>query len=604
MGYGIDVGTTSLKAVALRRTFSGWKATGASRKRTSRGLPPAEAKPLLLRALLESLGPRRGARPGVVGLSGRDINLQLLQQPAMKPANYRVMMGYELDQRKGEATDLYIDYCTLREPDGFYPQYLALIGIGKSAYIDDRVDLAVRGGVDVRDAVPNPFALFAAYKNAYETDGTTILLLDLGSDNMDLAFVRGGKLVFARNVGQGARVFDQQIAGMLGSEVEAAEAVKVAKGTLLPPEGEESEEQETVRAGVRSAAGQLVGFINSALNHARMQLNDKELSIDRVLLSGGGARLKGLPDYLAGALKVPVEPLDPFRKVDLSALSPEVRDDLAQLPTDMAVATGLAQLESPSSDIAPSVLSILPAKLKQRRNFLRTTLWTGVAGAVMLAVLLVQTGLLLMRKSVQESKLQDFMAKTTDVRKRIQEMGDLEREQREAAGKADLLTGYLSGGRMPLDAVSRLRRSLPPEVRLKDVRVAEDGRRRGDREGSSSSSERHRAAFTVRRRGLVTGEVENETDQEIRLKGHPEPYKDEDVVDGIRGGVLRWSSSARVVVLGGEIDESIRGGARDALNAIRDQLADGSRGIKATIQSQRASDKAGWRQFEIVVASE
>ena len=44
-------------------------------------------------------------RAGVVGLSGRDINLQIVQQPAMKPLNFRVMMGYELDQRKGEATE-------------------------------------------------------------------------------------------------------------------------------------------------------------------------------------------------------------------------------------------------------------------------------------------------------------------------------------------------------------------------------------------------------------------------------------------------------------------------------------------------------------------
>src|SRR5581483_6282591 len=112
-------------------------------------------KTALLKVLHEALGPRNGQNAGVVGLSGRDINLQIVQQPAMKPLNYRVMMGYELDQRKGEATDLYLDFCTLREPDAFFPQYLALIGMGKSAYVDDRIELLSRSALDVRDAVPN-----------------------------------------------------------------------------------------------------------------------------------------------------------------------------------------------------------------------------------------------------------------------------------------------------------------------------------------------------------------------------------------------------------------------------------------------------------------
>src|SRR6185503_4709159 len=148
MSYGVDIGSTAVKVVQVRRTFGGYKIVGAARKRVD---DPASVQ----KALTEALGPRNGQRAGVVGLSGRDINLQIVQQPAMKPLNYRVMMGYELDQRKGEATDLYLDYCTLREPDQFFPQYLACIGIGKSAYVDDRIDLLVKSNVDVRDAVPN-----------------------------------------------------------------------------------------------------------------------------------------------------------------------------------------------------------------------------------------------------------------------------------------------------------------------------------------------------------------------------------------------------------------------------------------------------------------
>src|SRR5437016_5634085 len=194
MGFGVDIGSTAVKVVSVRRTLAGYKVVGAARRRVGKGAD----RPVLQKAVAEALGPRNGHGAGVVGLSGRDINLQLVQQPAMKPLNYRVMMGYELDQRKGQATDLYMDFCTLREPDQYFPQYLALIGIGKNTYVDERIDLLARTGLDVRDAVPNSFALYSAYRNAYEPEGGTVLLLDIGSDNMDMAFVRGGKLIFAR----------------------------------------------------------------------------------------------------------------------------------------------------------------------------------------------------------------------------------------------------------------------------------------------------------------------------------------------------------------------------------------------------------------------
>src|SRR5258708_19129428 len=363
MGYGVDLGSSGIKVVSVKRTLGGYKVIGAGRKRIAKGAD----KLAQLKALAETLGLRNGSAAGVVGLSGRDINLQVVQQPAMKPLNYRVMMGYEIDQRKGEATDLYLDFCTLREPDAFFPQYLALIGIGKSAYVDDRIELLAKSNLDVRDAVPNSFALFAAYHNAYGTEPGTVMLLDIGSDNMDIAFVRGGRLIFARNVSSRARNFDLQISGATGCSPEQAEGKKVAVAKLRPAEAGEDEEAEgAVRGPVRSAAGQLSGFITSSINHAKGQLNDRELAIDKIYLSGGGSRLRGLPEYLSGALKIAVEILDPFRKTDTSAVETLGGTRIRALPTDLAGAVRLAPLGSPPA--AATTPAVLPDRLQKRRT--------------------------------------------------------------------------------------------------------------------------------------------------------------------------------------------------------------------------------------------
>src|SRR5579864_2529860 len=502
MGYGVDLGSSGIKVVSVKRTLGGYKIIGAARKRVAKGADSLG----LLKALAETLGPRNGASAGVVGLSGRDINLQVVQQPAMKPLNYRVMMGYEIDQRKGEATDLYLDYCTLREPDAFFPQYLALIGIGKSAYVDERIDLLTKSSLDVRDAVPNSFALFAAYQNAYGSEPGTVMLLDIGSDNMDIGFVRGGRLIFARNVSSGARVFDLQISGATGCSPEEAERKNVVYANLGPAEAGEDEESEgSVRGPVRSAAGQLSGFITSSINHAKGQLNDRELAIDKIYLSGGGSRLRGLPEYLAGALKIPVEILDPFQKLG----GPAIRE----LPTDLAIAIGLAQLVSPPANA--TTLSILPDPLKKRRAFFRTGLWLAVGAGVMAATLLILTVLAFFQMRTKKDRLEEFLGQTSEITKKMEEMEDLERDQREMVAKSDYLLSHLSGGRVLLDSISRLSKSLPNEIRLRDVKISDPTAKGSGR--NLRGDERTRAAFTVRRRGLVLGEVESENDQEIRI---------------------------------------------------------------------------------------
>ena len=595
MSYGVDIGSTAVKVVQVRRTFGGYKMVGAARKRVAKG-----DKAVVQKAVTDALGPRNGQRAGVVGLSGRDINLQIVQQPAMKPLNYRVMMGYELDQRRGEATDMYLDYCTLREPDQFFPQYLALIGLGKSAYVDERIDYLVKSSLDVRDAVPNSFALFTAYRCSYDPEPGTVLLLDIGSDNMDIAFVRAGRLIFARNVSSGARIFDTQIAGATECSPEEAEARKVKLANLGPPEGAEDELAESLRGPVRSAAGQLSGFITSSINHAKMQLNDKELAVDKVYLSGGGSRVRGLADYLSSSLKMPVELLDPFKKVDTSAVEAMGGGAIRELPTDMAVALGLAQLVSPPAHATS--ISILPENLKKRRAFFHTNLWLGLGGAVVAATLLVLTGLAFVRRSQQRDLRDEFLAQTGDVKKKMDEMESLERDQRETAAKTDYLLSHLAGGRVMLDTVARLSKALPPEIRLRDMKLADPDAPRG-RRTSRDRDDVTRVAFTVRRRGLVIGEIDRETDAELQLRGQSEPFKEEDVVDGLKQGVIKWPAFGRVIVLTGEIDDNIRNGPQESLRVLCDQISDPSRGVKAS-NKQKASDKPGWRQFDLTITFE
>src|SRR5262245_5982237 len=163
MGFGIDLGATTLKVVRVQRTMRGFRLVGAARAH----IPPGDQRKADAAQALREITSHTNKGIGVVGLGGRDVNLQIVQQSAMAPANYRAMMGYELEQKRGTEGDLYGDFTTLREPDPYNPGYLAMVGVAKRDYVDGRTGIAASSGIDVRDAVPTPFALFAAYRNAY-----------------------------------------------------------------------------------------------------------------------------------------------------------------------------------------------------------------------------------------------------------------------------------------------------------------------------------------------------------------------------------------------------------------------------------------------------
>ncbi len=588
MGYGIDIGGSAVKVVAVRRTLKGFKVVGAGRRRLGKAPTPEDAKKAATRALAEILGGGNG-RAGVVGLSGRDINLRIIQQPQTSGVNYRQMMFYEVQQARGEAGELYADYCTLREPDSYFPQFLAMVGVGKREYVDERLTMAKAAGVDVRDAVPNSFALYSAYHNAYGTEGGTILLLDLGADTMEMVMVRGGRMIFARNVSQGARTFDSQVAGMAGVSVDEAEARKIQYGSLGPVADGGDAREEEVRPAIRTAASQISGVVNSSIQFAKTQLADKDLAVDKVYLSGGGARLKGLPEYLSSALKVPVEILDPFRNTDVSFLSDV--EDFRQLPTDLACPLGLAQLAETTA--GGTSLSILPEPMKKAREFRKGPVFLIAAGAVLAAVMIVVTVIAWLRQSAQQKALNEFTEKTANTNDRIARMNELEKEQREWAGRADQLLAVQRNGRALMDVVQKLRRSLPEGVNVRKLDLFDLSRLR-------DGVPRRRCLFHAAGIGLVIGEISKEENDGTIIMRSGEKF----AKDG-REGYVEWESPTMGIGIEGEIDENVGGGPGAALVAIKQQLSDPSRGVAAEIEEQRqAAEKPGWRQFRIVVRFE
>ena len=81
--------------------------------------------------------------------------------------------------------------------------------------------------------------------------------------------------------------------------------------------------------------------IQKTFDFYRATTDDNETQVQKILISGGGSKLAGLAQDLSQRLELPVEVLNPFRKIyiDQNKFDP---DYIKEIVPEMAVAVGLA----------------------------------------------------------------------------------------------------------------------------------------------------------------------------------------------------------------------------------------------------------------------
>lgn len=479
MPIGVDLGSSAVKVVELRRTVGGLSLVGVSRRCLPlpvKGavLDPTDPRSPAARALREAVPNSGRARPAWIGLTGRDLNLQVLLFEQIPASNYLQLIQFEIEQRRESAPDHFIDYALTHEPDGQTPNYLTLIGSARSDWVEGRLTMARRAGLDPIEAVPNATALFSVYRHVVPNPGPeTAAILDIGAENMELALVRGSELLFIRNVTSGARVFDEHIQASLKRASAEAEWLKVRHGTLGGSDGVDEGKAHELRPTLRSAAGQLAGVVQSTLNFARMQLQDRTLKIEKIYLSGGGARLRGFPEYLKGTLKVDIEILDPFQGIRIGSMASEVPGDLKQLPSDLTCAIGLALLSAGRGDTP--VVSLMPDAIKKKRLFFRSTVFLVMAG---IAALLLMTAMTVSAWMENRSVRSMREALETQVGKDLDandQMAELEGWLSETSRKTRVLKQFADPGRILLDSLVRLRKGIPKGLTLRGMTMRPAG---------------------------------------------------------------------------------------------------------------------------------
>jgi type IV pilus assembly protein PilM len=167
----------------------------------------------------------------------------------------------------------------------------------------------------------------------YEPDaGQTVALLNIGASVMNINIVRGGVPLFTRDVSVGGNQFTDALQKELDLSYEDAERLK--KGESLPSVTDEQKQQI-----LRSVSDILTLEIQKTFDFFRATASGE--NIQRIVVAGGTARVPGLVDLLREEFAMPVEELNPFRRVLINP-GRHSDDQIREMAPRLAIAVGLA----------------------------------------------------------------------------------------------------------------------------------------------------------------------------------------------------------------------------------------------------------------------
>ncbi len=320
-----------------------------------------------------------------VGLSGRGLNVRYTQVPRLKDWQLENLMRFEVGEIGGQSgSEMASDFNVLPELPEVEGEDVVLLAMAREELLAEHADGLAAAGGRLLAFTPNAVALYNAWLHYGVVEEDTVLVANIGHENVDVAIARGTDLLFARTLSGGSRLFDEAIAERFGISSERAEAAKAELASLDPSALHAGGNREKAARAVQGPAGQLLALLQSAILFCKTQIKLSGLSVERVALCGGGAALDGLDRFLEASLKVPVEVFEPFRVVDQTALSPAEAELLHEYGLESVAALGLAT--GASRDEAYKV-EILPRRVARMREFWGKTALLVAAAVLCLAYL-------------------------------------------------------------------------------------------------------------------------------------------------------------------------------------------------------------------------
>jgi type IV pilus assembly protein PilM len=333
---GIDIGSHAVKICQLARAGRGYRLQSLGSAILPDGavedgvLQDTKAVGGVIAALLKNL--RIVEKQIGISISGYSVIVKKVNLAVMSSDEMAKHIKTEAEQYiPFDVNDVYLDFQDLKTSSGGDERTDVMLVAAKKEVVDGYLEML--RGIALKPVLVDVDAF--ALENAYWANAGkvgNVALIDVGASKMNVNIISRGSSVYARDIVLGSRQITEQIENQFHLENEEAEKLKTGKTSA----NERQEDLEEIFTGICS---QWLREIRKALDYYHSNYPDEEL--EKLVLSGGGSKIKGFDQFLADELNMEVEVFNPFANMtfDRSKIDPSY---LAYVGPEMALATGLA----------------------------------------------------------------------------------------------------------------------------------------------------------------------------------------------------------------------------------------------------------------------
>lgn len=315
----------------------------------------------------------------VVSIAGQaSVLVRTLEVPRMSDSELSEHMQWEISRNIPFAESTVVsDFKPLEDEDPSSQNMDVVMAISPQSAVDTLVACVKKAGKSLYAIDVEPLSFARSLQVTHDMAGKDVVcIVDVGHKTTAINIYKGTKLMMPRQVPIGGEMFTTAIADSLMMPAKEAENLKMTRAEIPesagsvaanpfaspatqqftpynpfadpvpaaepaePPASTTPEpvaDPETLRIynAMASVLDEFATEIRRSIDYFRSKGGD----VSKVMLCGGGARLKGLPEFLERSLGLPCAMYDPMKNMSLNAkkVTPEFVADHAQ---EFAVAVG------------------------------------------------------------------------------------------------------------------------------------------------------------------------------------------------------------------------------------------------------------------------
>lgn len=331
---GLDIGSSSIKVIEM-------EPTGDTHRLKEYGvaelLPEAivDGEIMDRQLVVETIqnlfeSKKLKARRVVSAVSGRAVIVKKILMDRLAEEDAREAIHWEAEQHVPyDINDVSLDFQIL---DGEInpKQMQVLLVAAKRDMLNAHADLIREAGLQPVVIDVDSFAVQNAVLANYDfTAEEVVALINIGAEITNINIIQNGMPHFTQDLSLGGNTFVEAI--MKRNNVSHDEALAAIRGDEAP-----SFDMNSV---VESVCEELATAVERSIVYLKTS-GDTE-RITRILLSGGGVRIPGVLDFLSRRHQVPVEVVDPLKRIQFDPALFDGNDPKVVGPS-LTVGIGLA----------------------------------------------------------------------------------------------------------------------------------------------------------------------------------------------------------------------------------------------------------------------